>query len=319
MDMNSLTKRISRKISNKILIDYNNNYRATVFLSGVGRSGTTWISNIINYKNEYRDIFEPFLPNKVKEAAEFEYHQYIRPHNRDPKFLNPAKIILSGRFKNSWTDTNNRKKIASKRIIKDIRTNLMLKWIHTNFPDMPIVLLLRHPCAVANSWLRLHWGKEVLGTRTDLDICLSQQELMEDFLEPFKSNIENAKDDFEKHIFLWCILNYVPLRQFKRSEIHLAFYEEFCENPMLEIDRLFSFLGKKTDEKVFKNLNKPSSESRKDSEIMTGGSLTDGWRDYITVEQIQSAVNILSLFGLDSIYSHESMPNIDNAKMMISS
>jgi hypothetical protein len=195
----------------------------------------------------------------------------------------------------------------------------MLKWINTNFPSIPIILLLRHPCAVTNSWLCLNWGKEALGTRTDLEICLSQQELIEDFLGPFKKTIIGTENDFEKHILLWCILNYVPLKQFKEGQIHLAFYEEFCEKPMSEINRLFSFLNKDIDRSVIKNLSKPSLQSRKDSEIFSGKKVIDGWRKNISREQIKRAVNILSLFGLDSIYSKDSMPNIDNAYKILKS
>lgn len=36
----------------------------SVFLAGFGRSGTTWIFDIINYKNEYRYTFELFHPLK---------------------------------------------------------------------------------------------------------------------------------------------------------------------------------------------------------------------------------------------------------------
>ncbi|MGD8982445.1 MAG: sulfotransferase domain-containing protein [Desulfobacteraceae bacterium] len=318
--MYNIIGKIGRKIVSKIFLDRNNDYGATVFLSGVGRSGTTWVSNIINYKNEYRYIFEPFVAARVEEASIFEYHQYIRPASSDPKFLNAATKILCGSLKrNWWVDSANSKIFVTKRLIKDIRTNLMLKWINTNFPSIPIILLLRHPCAVTNSWLCLNWGKEALGTRTDLEICLSQQELIEDFLGPFKKTIIGTENDFEKHILLWCILNYVPLKQFKEGQIHLAFYEEFCEKPMSEINRLFSFLNKDIDRSVIKNLSKPSLQSRKDSEIFSGKKVIDGWRKNISREQIKRAVNILSLFGLDSIYSKDSMPNIDNAYKILKS
>jgi adenylylsulfate kinase len=57
----------------------------------------------------------------------------------------------------------------------------------------------------------------------------------------------------------------------------------------------------------------PSELTRKDSAIITGDSLIDGWRKYITNEQIRRTVDILNIFGLDKIYSEESMPNIETA------
>lgn len=315
--MESIRSKTWRKIRSRIFIDQNPDYRASIFIAGVGRSGTTWVSEIINYKNEYRYIFEPFHPYKVSEVQKFVYHQYIHPQNRDPQLLEPAKAILSGRIRNGWTDAYNRKMFSNKRLIKDIRANLLLKWLHVNFPEMPIILLFRHPCAVANSWMKLGWEKESLGTRTNIETCLSQKELVEDFLKPFKGHIESAQDSFERNVFFWCIQNYVPLRQFAKNEIHLAFYENFCQRPEDEIERLFSFLSSHFDKKVFATLRKPSLVTSRKSEIMTGGSLIDGWRKYITNEQIQRSADILNLFGLDCIYSQDSAPHVDNAYEML--
>lgn len=135
---------------------------------------------------------------------------------------------------------------------------------------------------------------------------------MEDFLSPFKNEIERARSSFEKHIFLWCIENYVPLRQFKRGEVHLTFYENYCEKPRSEINELFSFLDKTYEATVFSKLRHPSPMTHRESVIITGDSLVDSWRRHITDEQIQRAVEILSLFDLDKVYSQDSMPSADD-------
>ena len=136
---------------------------------------------------------------------------------------------------------------------------------------------------------------------------------MEDFLEPFRINIENAETEFEKHVFFWCMQYYVPLRQFKHKEVHLCFYENFCENPHDEVERLFGFLGKKAYEDVFSDLSVPSSVSRKDSAIVKGTNLIDSWRKQVTAQDLEKALDILKLFDLDIIYSGDSMPNISAA------
>lgn len=307
--------RLKRRISGRILwplisplyVDCNPDYRSTIFLAGTEKSGTTWISDIINYRREYRYVFEPFWSVKVDICRGFKPRQYLRPDNQERYFIETAQAILSGRIRNKWTDKYHRRFIAGKRLIKDIRVNLFLKWIHNHFPEIPIILLLRHPCAVARSHLRRTY------LQPDLREFLAQEELMEDFLNPFRKEIEVAQTKFDKFVFRWCIENYVPLRQFRRGEIHLAFYENFCEKPKSEIDRLFSFLGKDYDEAVFGQLRTPSPVSREVSAIISGRSLTDSWREQITDAQIQKAIEILSLFGLDRIYSQGSMPNVDGA------
>lgn len=136
---------------------------------------------------------------------------------------------------------------------------------------------------------------------------------MEDHLGPFKTAIEAAQTDFDKYVFRWCIENYVPLKQFKRGELHLAFYEGFCVSPESEIDRLLSFLSRSYDHSVYRYLRTPSPVARQESAIVSGGNLVDGWRKQIDDDQIQRAVEILNLFGLDAIYSQESMPNASRA------
>ena len=302
--MRNIKVTIKREIFKRVFIDYNSDHRQSIFLAGTGRSGTTWLSDIINYQNEYRLIFEPFRPDKVPLCTRFRYRQYLRPENQDRDFIAAARAILSGKVRSDWTDRFNERCIASRRLIKDIRANLLLRWMHIHFCEMPIVLLLRHPCAVAYSRLKLNW-------HSHLEEFLAQEELMGDFLNPFRHDIERAQTEFEKQIFLWCIENYIPLKQFNRGEIQVVFYENLCKKPEDEIHKLFGFLGKDWDGAVLANLRDPSPTSRRERAVMSGDTLIDSWRKHITRDQTQRAVEILSLFGLDEIYSYDSMPNVD--------
>jgi hypothetical protein len=292
----------------KFYVDLNRDYRNTIFLAGSPRSGTTWTSAIINYKNEYRYVFEPFHSRKVEICKAFEHRQYLRPQDRREEFLLPARTILSGELRSRWPDHLQRRFISGRRLIKEVRANLMLGWIRANFPEMPIVFVLRHPCAVANSrtHLRRRW-------KPSLDDFLSQSELVEDFLEPFVEEMRSARTDFERHIFSWCVENYVPFKQLASGGIHLILYENLCEDPEGEVKRLFAFLGKGFDESLLQKMKKPSPFSRPGSAILSGESLVDSWRKHVTDAQLQSAVEILGLFELDKIYSEEAMPDLSGA------
>ena len=139
-----------------INVDLNDDYRNTVILSGTGRSGTTWVANLLNYDNDYRYMFEPFNHSMLNIIKKEEELPYLRPTNIDPRIYGLVKKVLSGRIKSSWINKYNRKLIARKRLVKEIHMNLTLKWIKLNFPEIPIILLLRHPFAVAYSKIRLN-------------------------------------------------------------------------------------------------------------------------------------------------------------------
>lgn len=301
MELKKINFALRKRIFSRFFLDTNKDYRKTLFIAGTGRSGTSWISNIVNYNNYYRLMFEPFTPKYVQECKQFKYRQYIRSYDKNKKFLEPAKKILSGNIRNKWIDHSNKKFFCEYRLIKDIRANLSLKWIKANFPEIPIILVLRHPCAVAFSRLKLKWDAH-------LDVLLSQQELIDDFLRGFVNEIKNCKKDFEKHVFLWCIENYVPLKQFQKDDIHIICYENMCIDHCREIDRLFRFIGREYTEKVFHYVKKPI-KVRKDSAILTGENLLSSWKKNVSKKMIKRTIDILELFGLSKIYSEELVPN----------
>lgn len=273
-------------------------HRNSVFLAGSGRSGTTWLSELINHRGRYRYVFEPFNPKNVSDFRHFRSKQYLRPDDRREEFLGPARRVLTGEIRDPWTDRFNRTFVARRRLIKDIRANLLLGWMRANFPGMPIILLLRHPCAVVDSRLALGW-------KDNLSETMEQVDLVEDFLLPMETEIRAAGDDFERHLFLWCIDNYVPMKQFEPGKIHLAFYENLLVNPEEELRRLFAFLDEDFDGRVFGRLARPSPLSRKD----TPAPSVDGWRSHTSPSRLNRSVEILNLFGLDRLYAEGAMPD----------
>jgi Sulfotransferase family len=281
-------------------------HRSSVFLAGSGRSGTTWVSGLINHRNEYRFVFEPFRPDKVGICENFGRKQYLRSGDRREEYLGPARTILTGGLRSFWTDRFNEKLVARRRLIKDIRANLLLGWIRANFPGMHMVLLLRHPCAVVASQLALGW-------RDVLSEMMEQEELVEDFLVPMEAEIRAARGGFERRLFTWCIENYVPLKQFEPGEIHLCFYEDFLTRPEHELRRLFSFLGEDFDERVYPLLNRPSPLSREGE-----AASVDAWQRSVTGRQLERAVEILGLFGLDRVYGEAPMPDPSGAHALMS-
>jgi hypothetical protein len=278
-------------------------HRSSVFLAGSARSGTTWLSDVINHRGGYRYVFEPFHPGEVEEFAHFRHRQYLRPGDRREEFLGPARRVLTGELRHPWIDRFHRSFVARRRLIKDVRANLLLGWIKANFPELPIILLLRHPCAVVASRLALGWKDKLFET-------MEQRDLVEDFLLPVEAEIRAARDDFERHLFLWCIDNYVPLRQLGPGTVHLAFYENLLAHPEEELRRLFAFLGEDFDGRAHRNLGRPSPLSRKDA---PQGPSLDGWRGQVSGRRVERAVEILGLFGLDRVYAEGAMPNPSGA------
>jgi hypothetical protein len=308
--------RRAQRLLPRLLFDNDGDYRNSVLLVGSGRSGTSWVPDVLNHDHRYRYIYEPFHSMHVPIARRWLPRQYVRPDDADPERRSLAEAIFSGRIRNGYADAYNKSIFVKQRLIKDTRLQLALKWIRDRFPAMPIVYLMRHPCAVVNSRMQL---------QRDSDLArqfFGQPDLMADHLEPFRSAMLAAKDDFERHMYIWCVENYVPFRQLAPSDVHLVFYEDVCTNPRSVLQKLRAYVGLPFDERALERVSKPSVQARKyhgggTSAIVTGASLVDAWRKYVTPERAGRAQQILASFGLDAIYGADSMPNPAAAVRML--
>jgi hypothetical protein len=295
-----------------IFVDSDQDYRNTVLISGSGRGGTTWLAEIINSDNAFRYIFEPFHPRKVSEFRHFRNRQYIRPTEQHPGFLRPASRVFSGLLRSDWSDQYNRRLICRRRIVKEIRLGLMLEWVRRQFPEMPVVLILRHPCAVAVS--------RVANRRpTDFEVqdVLSQPQFIEDWLTPYMPIISKLDTDFEKQIALWSIENMLPLRTITTQDALVVFYEQLCLQPEVEVERISTFLHLQSTGRMLKNIGQPSSQTRRGSSaILTGSDLIASWRSHVTPDMIAKAREILDVFGLSHLYSDEGLPLVSASHVL---
>lgn len=275
----------------------------TVILAGLPRGGTTWVSEVINYDNSYRYMFEPFYPRYVPSIRQRRIHAYMRPGDLGVKnFSKAVDKIVTGNIRNPWIDRFNRKVIYDKILIKDIRINLLLGWLAHHYPNLKMILLMRHPFALAFSQERVGWGAGVKAYYQDA-------QLVKDYLERFIPSIAQAESHFEKRVVVWCIENYVPLHQLSgKKNVYVCFYEWFCADVVAEAKKLLFWLGKNTAELSEDHLRAPSKTSKKDSAVYTGDDLICRWTKHISPSDVGRGMKILEVFGLHKIYEESPLP-----------
>lgn len=288
-------------------------YRDIIWLIGDGRSGTTWVSSLINYRNQYREMFEPFHPLLVKDVDCMVPHQYMRPDDNNPRLLETARRVFSGRLLHHRVDRYSRGLRHEGLVIKDIFANLLAYWALHHFPDMRIILLIRNPFAVALSKSRKNadwfWSAEPLR-------LLDQKALHEDYLQPFEDLIRTTSSDgdtIQKLILNWAIIHYVPLRQFSPEQINILFYEDVLVSPEREMGRILAAIGTEQPSRAIripaKTIKRPSRVAGRESTLMTGHSPVDAWKNELTAQQIDNGYSILARFGLDALYNGDSLPD----------
>jgi hypothetical protein len=218
----------------RILYINNKKTKNVILISGSGRSGTTWLGDVINWNNDYRIIFEPFDPRKNKSVPTKLLRLYINPNYKDRNVFLFWNEVFYGKFRSLWSDRQNRRFFCSNRLVKEIRSNLHLKWLRENFPKIAIVYIIRDPVDVVYSRIEQGWD-------VNLEQIINQKELVSLHLRPFISEIQSASSLVSKHAFMWSIENYVSLKEMKVKDITLVEYEKLGQ--LKYVRNIFSKLG----------------------------------------------------------------------------
>lgn len=298
-----IRRQIIQQLGSRFYINPDSELNKSILVAGTARSGTTWLGDLIASQVPCRILFEPFHSELVPEYRGFHYFQYMRPGTENPKFQDFAQKVFRGEIRNRWIDRQNERIFSQVRLVKEIRANLALKWLHDHFPEVPIVLLIRHPCAVVCSRIELGWA-----TDTDIASFLSQSELMEDHLSPYVDLIQNAKTREEKHAIIWCVSNMVPLKQFNPGKVQILYYENLCTHPENELPALFEFIRQSYTKSVIDMINRPSQTTKGTSAVVKGTDKIIRWKKKLSPSQIESVLHIVDAFGMSHLYGESLLP-----------
>lgn len=284
--------------------------RDVLLVAGSGRSGTTWVSDVLAHTMHARIIFEPFLVDEYggfvlprarlsRPRSARNYPLYL-PQSSDVYLARRYQIeeILSGRVRTFWSEMQSRPGVFRSRVVKEIRLNLSLGFLTRYWPDLKIILLLRDPCHVIESQLaKIAEGWDFNWAPHDV---LSQERLMKDWLDPFRDTIEQAQTLVERLANRWCIETHIALRQLQHQpSAFVASYRWLCTcEAAWDTLRQFAAPSVWDTQALRRTLSSPSFTSRRIATAIGTGRV-----DRPTVEdQISHTVcRIVAAYGLVDI------------------
>jgi hypothetical protein len=296
-------RRIVRAFCSKLYRDSHGDTRRSIMVAGTARSGTTWVTELIASQISCRVLFEPFHAGLVEAFRQFHYFQYMRPDEQNRELQAYCQRVFTGDIRHRWIDREVEQIFPQYRVVKDIRANLFLKWLDNSFPEVPLLFVMRHPCAVVLSRMQLGWW-------TDKDIApfLSQPKLVDDFLADKMEIISRARTTEEKHAVIWCVSNLVPIRQFGAQRLPVVFYENLCARPEEEVPRIFATIGHEYDPTVYTSAVRPSYTTVRTSAVVTGEDRLVQWKRRLSPEQISKILDVVDAFELGNIYGDSVTP-----------
>jgi hypothetical protein len=269
---------------------------------GEGRSGTTWLANLIASFGRKRILFEPFHPGKVTEAQFMPALSYRREQDADAQLEEFATAVFSGSLQGPWVDKNALfDPPYDGLVVKDIFASLVAKWVTVRISNVRPVLIVRNPFSVAKSKQRKTKAWWVDSPAQ----LLRQGHLVEDHLSDVVAVLEaaGATENFIiRQVAIWASVHHVLFRQFSKEELLVVFYESLLSDPLPEVDRLTSFLGcRRPNNDVLERALQARSRVSSKEGVRRARNISE-WREGLTEVELAAGQEILSELGLAGLY-----------------
>lgn len=277
----------------------NNAANKGVFLTGIARSGTSWVSSIISQADNLLYCREPYNPATCRIMPQ--QYKYLAADMHDDFYRYYTNRIFSGLFVSSKSDYSRRHswfKLATNKqrvFIKDPTAALLTDWLAENY-DVDIVILVRHPAGVVSSYLKLGWG-------FPMKILLQQDSLMQDYLSPYRGLLEKHDYpgmDAAKGAVLYGAIYTVLLRLAQKRRVIIVRYEDLCRDPVGQFKKLFAGLNLRWNKRVetfmywsIKGKTVFSSKIRRNTNLMA-----TIWEKRLSNEQVRTIERIMEIYRL---------------------
>lgn len=296
-----------------LLRDLNTARKAPILLAGLPRSGSSWTGTLLATGAGMRYFREPFNAKWHRYAEPFQFH-YLRDGDANTRFDAYCRAAFEGRIggpaveKHEWNLYRRYSWWPGRVLIKEVHAVLALERIE-RLVHPRVVVIVRHPCALAASWLRL-WRERPddpmwRGVDDHISGLLQQQALLEDYLAPYVHVLQSAQTYLEKVGALWGAVYTVMLRQAaNRPGWIVVTHEALSADPEGAFRSLFRQLDLQWTDLSDQRLEKTtSSQSAKPYATMRISSEeSDKWRNELDAQQIAEVLQGARPFGID-LYS----------------
>lgn len=228
-----------------------------ILVTGMARSGTTWIARMLEASEQLGYINEPLnlsAPTGILALPVDHWYPYITEAN-EAEILPGLGDLL--RFKYGFlgellrartrTDAVHAAKtwrhfarVRNRRpLVKEPHAVFSAKWFAERL-GCQVVIAVRHPAAVVSSWKRLGWN-------FDFRHLLEQPALMREWLAPYKREMEEALSPkaclVHRVALLWRLI-YAVVGEYESRfpDFHIVRHERLSWNPIEEFADLFDAL-----------------------------------------------------------------------------
>jgi hypothetical protein len=267
------------------------------------RSGTTWVGRMLAASREAVYLHEPLNPVCAPVLLRKEVgrqYLYLTEAN-EGGYGDAFERLLAFPLDSRRTEQSRAQRLrraarlvharatGARALLKDPFAIFSVPWFARRL-GAEIVVVVRHPLAIAGSTNRLHWG-------FDTSWLLDQPLLMRDRLEPFRAELESQPDTLAgQTALLWRIV-YSVASDDARSlpQVRLVRHEDLSRQPVQEFAELYGSLGLSFNRRVRKAIERTTSaQNPTETDMSVPGSIMvdskaniESWRGRLTAREIE--------------------------------
>ncbi|MCU0285316.1 MAG: sulfotransferase domain-containing protein [Acidobacteria bacterium] len=271
----------------------------SILVISLPRSGSSWVGEILGSARNALYLREPITQSHFAEGGKITLVD-IDPNLHPVNYQHFGHLAFSGLpafpgtvviFPNQWGLTARKNK---RLVIKEVNP-LAFEWILPKYKPR-IILLVRHPAAVALSWKRLGW------IPTKEDLLYSTGRLLNGSLSRWKENIMSAANFWELQGALQgavlrkaldCVANH--------DDARIIIYEKLCASYRDTFHELFRFSQLQWDNHIEELI---AAKSSGDDSVNPYGTMRNSkkmpnaWKDKIPAAELDNLRKYFSAFNL---------------------
>ena len=287
---------------------------------GEGRSGTTWLANLLNFDNHYRMLFEPFQAENFRPSISYQ-SEYPFPDSDGSDVVDRhIQKVIRGNFISGHANVQFPKALYRGLLIKDISAQLIIDQLCDSAPEMRRIMIVRHPFAVAES------KSKTFSWPTDPSTFLTAD-------NPRRAEIEGKRDIIDEviatgdpilmQVLLWCLSTRFALSSRSINSFTMVFYEDLITRPKHELPRIFSKLDlfarySENQQLIEEQLDRRSHVTFRSNAIENSRKQHTAWHNQWDVRTIDAGLQILEEFGFQKVYSDSFSPLLDIDQLLSS-
>ncbi len=298
--------------------------KTNILVTGMPRSGTTFVGKALTFSPEVAYLWEPFN-SRFRRGVRQHYPYVGRSSNHDKvsfyarliedtaafrnlkpcctKYLfKPGQLRLLSGIDREWEQVRSANAVEEKpfSVFKDPIAIFLSEIMITRF-DFKIVFVVRHPAALYAAWERLGWLH-------DFRPWIEQPDFVADHFGEFAGMIDSCPRDILSYTALQWLVSYSYMEKIKLQypeNVMVVRHEDLCVNAKKGFAEIFRFAGIGFTNEIASRLaditegSGVNQVSRNFSQLEKRDSvkLSVKWKDQVSREQLERIMEITALLS----------------------